>query len=552
MSQKDYYKKFKEKADRYIDEIIKSDHPKKLILASPGSGKSTLFQKVCKSNMRNGKTKNIVLSFINELVANLKRDLEPKKLARVSTLHSFALKELRKTPAKDQGFFMKITDVISKDYEILNQNKVDLSETLCNLIDDQNKLEFYKNRRQYYKYFGPNCSIYTLIKYYEEDDSKIPEFDQLLVDEFQDFNKLEIKLIDLLSQRNDLLIVGDDDQSLYSFRHAYPDEIRSRYKSDTHKNFELPFCFRCTKTIVSAFKDVVDEAKKKGLLKKRIDNKYEYFPTKEKDEKSDKNHKIIVKENVFDNSVAFHIHKNIRDIYKSGEAKFSVLVITPLPNQAIKIKNQLYKKGFRNVQMQYKDKGDSKELFLDGLGLLLKNENCNLGWRIVAEHILNKKGLKSSIEKSYSDKGPFRELINKDQIQYVESLLKIIKKIKENAAVTERECEKLFKAIGYNPYKIASKKLADRLKDYFPRSDIYKDVPIKITNILGSKGLTRDYVFLVNFDDKYLIGDKNNITDEKICSFLVALTRAKNRVYIFSQKIPTFAKWINSDFIKSI
>jgi len=445
---------------------------------------------------------------------------------------------------------MRITDVISKDYEILNQNKVDLSETLCKLIDDQDKLEFYKNRRQYYKHFGPNCSIYTLIKYYEEDNSKIPEFDQLLVDEFQDFNKLEIKLIDLLSQKSNLLIAGDDDQSLYSFRHAYPDEIRSRYKSDTHKNFELPFCFRCTKTIVSAFKNVVDEAKKKGLLKKRVDNKYEYFPTKEKDEKSNKNPKIVVKENVFDTNVAFHIDKNIQDIYEFGEAKFSVLVITPLPGQAIKIKTQLYKKGFRNIQTKYKDDGDSKEYFLDGLGLLLKDENCNLGWRIVAEYILNKKELKISIEKSHSSKSPFKELIDKGHVQYVESLLKIIKKIKENIAVTERECEKLFKAIGYNPNKITSEKLADRLKDYFPKSDVYKDVPIKITNILGSKGLTRDYVFLVNFDDKYLIGDKNNITDEKICNFLVVLTRAKNRVYIFSQKVPTLAKWINNDLIE--
>ena len=95
------------------------------------------------------------------------------------------------------------------------------------------------------------------------------------------------------------------------------------------------------------------------------------------------------------------------------------MVITPLPCQAIKIKTHLYKKGFRNIQTQYKDDGESKEYFLDGIGLLLKDENFNLGWRIVAEHILNKKELKISIEKSYSDKSPFKELIDKDQIQYV-------------------------------------------------------------------------------------------------------------------------------------
>ena len=102
MSEEIYYKKFKEEADRYIDAIIKSDHSKKLVLAGPGTGKSTLFKRICVNNIQNKKTNNIALSFINELVFDLKKDLH--KLAEVSTLHSFALKELQKTPAKGQGY----------------------------------------------------------------------------------------------------------------------------------------------------------------------------------------------------------------------------------------------------------------------------------------------------------------------------------------------------------------------------------------------------------------------------------------------------------------
>ena len=71
---------------------------------------------------------------------------------------------------------------------------------------------------------------------------------------------------------------------------------------------------------------------------------------------------------------------------------------------------------------------------------------------------------------------------------------------------------------------------------------------IKITTILGSKGLSSDYVFMVNFDDKFLL-EKGKITDEKICNFLVALTRARKRLFIYtsSKQVPIFVEWIGEE-----
>ena len=73
--------------------------------------------------------------------------------------------------------------------------------------------------------------------------------------------------------------------------------------------------------------------------------------------------------------------------------------------------------------------------------------------------------------------------------------------------------------------------------------------------MLGAKGLTRDYTFLVNFDDRFLLDRSNDnlmkITDGGICKFLVALTRAKERVCIYTSKdeYPTYVKWIVDGFI---
>lgn len=52
------------------------------------------------------------------------------------------------------------------------------------------------------------------------------EFAHILVDEFQDLNRAEQGVIALLSDASDVCIVGDDDQSIYSFKHAHPEGIR--------------------------------------------------------------------------------------------------------------------------------------------------------------------------------------------------------------------------------------------------------------------------------------------------------------------------------------
>jgi superfamily I DNA/RNA helicase len=117
---------------------------------------------------------------------------------------------------------------------------------------------------------------------------------------------------------------------------------------------------------------------------------------------------------------------------------------------------------------------------------------------------------------------------------------------------TEEESEEIINCFGYKPNQIVIQKIKDNLdKNKFPKK-VNKNIPIKITTILGSKGLTSDYVFLVNFDDKYILDKGNKITDENICKFLVALTRAKRRIYIYTSqtKLPTFVDWISKGCIE--
>ena len=132
-----------------------------------------------------------------------------------------------------------------------------------------------------------------MIKYFEEDENRIPVYSQILIDEFQDFNQLESRLLSFLSTKSPILIVGDDDQSLYDFKYANPSEIRSKYNSEEYTSFELPFCSRCTEAVINAYNHLIIRAKSEGFLTERSPKTFSYFPSEEKDAISNRYSKII-------------------------------------------------------------------------------------------------------------------------------------------------------------------------------------------------------------------------------------------------------------------
>jgi superfamily I DNA/RNA helicase len=77
-------------------------------------------------------------------------------------------------------------------------------------------------------------------------------FDHVVVDEYQDLNKAEQVLIDQLAQDAKRVIVGDRDQSIYSFRHAHPDGIIEYDATHPHTHDEpLVQCRRCPTRVVA-------------------------------------------------------------------------------------------------------------------------------------------------------------------------------------------------------------------------------------------------------------------------------------------------------------
>ena len=79
------------------------------------------------------------------------------------------------------------------------------------------------------------------------------QYPYILIDEFQDINKVQYDIVKMLaSPKNNLFIVGDDDQSIYGFRGAKPDIMKQFLKDyPDAKKYVLGINYRCSKSIVA-------------------------------------------------------------------------------------------------------------------------------------------------------------------------------------------------------------------------------------------------------------------------------------------------------------
>lgn len=532
------YEDHKNKRINFSKNVLDSDAKKMIVMAGPGTGKSFLFQQLAKKYRDQGKDNIIVLSFINELVKDLTRDMHG--LAQVSTLHSFAAKELKLA----KPIYMDLLRVVKDDLKIEKNEDKQLDSILHNLdLSETNSIDYLRARRDYYKYLDPSSMVFELVQHYAAHPELIPSFDLVLVDEYQDFNLLEVELINLLANKNNILIAGDDDQSLYSFKHSVPDNIREKHQSGIYTPFSLPYCSRSTEVVIDAFHDVVNFAKSEGHITERIAKDYIYFPNEEKDLISALYPKIVVHKNIQQIQNAYYIDKEIANIFEV-EPKFEVLVICSLKSQINALAAALRKKGYSNISGDGLPTQNTQRLS-DGIGMLIEDTKSNLGWRLCTESIMDADAFNGLLLQTVGLDKDFVDCVPSAVKKEIKALRAVASKLKTNKELSDDQRELIFRRLEINPSMLAEKTASERI--FASKSGhVYSDTKIKITTILGSKGLSYDYVFMINFDDKYLI-PSGGIDDESINKFLVALTRSKKKIIIHTaQKTtePKFISWI--------
>lgn len=285
-----------------------------LVIAVPGSGKTTILLKRMNNLINSGvdPKKILTISFsraaANELKERFKRSYDPDILPNFQTIHAFSFMILRDYGKKksidykllessqDTSKYRLILDLYKKyNRGYLSEERMD--ELLCDIgyaknmmlepedVDSMipNFVEIFEDYETYKKKFNYidfddmlTLAYEVLTKDKAIRDAYISAYDYVQVDEGQDTSKIQMEIIKLITKdKNNLFIVADDDQSIYSFRGANPDGLF--LLEDFYKDLEIinmDMNFRSSKNIVQASSAFIKKNQKRFEKNLKTSNDY--------------------------------------------------------------------------------------------------------------------------------------------------------------------------------------------------------------------------------------------------------------------------------------
>lgn len=542
---------------RYSDLIINTPARKKIILAGAGTGKTFIFQELLKG--KNGDA--LALTFINNLADDLKEDLDG--LAESRTFHGYCIKLLHRTPFgginADFHISPKLPKIIKSDEHILFGRKSNFDEAFQCLIEDDGRIDFYIDRANFYNAVGFNDSVYRMLQYFKSGSGEPPQYEQVVIDEFQDFNRLEVAFIEEIEKVNPILIVGDDDQAVYyDLKNASPDFIREKAKDPDYERFELPYCSRCTEVIVNAVDDVITHAKANGNLTDRVDKKYTcYLPEKLPDSRNYPKiiHAICSVHTKKSPYISMYIEREIQKIPReeidlANENGYPCVLIIG-PRHYLRQINEFLVNNSYKVDYEEKREDDNLHI-LDGYIILLKKGESNLGWRIILESD-KVENMNDIIGMTYTDQVDIVEQLPEKYRCKHEKVIDLLNHLKENTDSMEEQNE-LKKIIDLDLNEIKNQlgieEEGENDKTQNTDSQGNTQPSIKLTTYHGSKGLSGGFVFIVGLNDETFPRTPDSPSDYEVCQFIVALTRARKKCYLISNKRFGGSGWLrHSTFI---
>lgn len=510
---------------RYLKKILTSDNPRKLIVAGPGTGKTYTFGEIFK---KLGDGDYLVLTFIRKLVADMQAELG--QIAEIKTLHAFCKKLLHQTYG---GFLLSpfLTQVIEEDSKSLDFHHSHFDLAFQTLDEESDKIGFYLNRGDYYDAVSFNDSVYRVLLAVKQNSDFLPSYVQIVIDEFQDFNPLEVAFIDELQKKSPILIVGDDDQAVYSQRNSSPVHLREKFHSLEYETFELPFCSRCPQVVVDATSSFIESVVANDGFTSRIDRPF--VPFLEDKEHENRAYPKIISANAstigcLAKLVLLGIRKIPEDDVAEAHRKAYPCVLIVGQRQYLNPLNKRLTKEFHNVA--FTQASGREYTIVDGYKILRSNESSNLGWRLLAGLEFHEDELTEMIKASM-DSTPFNKLLPNSFLEKHTSVLKILR-MDELDKVDQ---EVLDETLGNESQVIVANFFAPEEEESEPD----KSQPsILLSSFEGCKGISAGHVFIVGLNDGIMprIDPSGEVADIEVSKFIVAMTRTRKLLYLLSNK----------------
>lgn len=537
---------FEEQRTEALNRLLESDARLKVVVAGPGTGKTHALEKLLKQTSG----EKVVLSFINNLVSEL--DDRLGDLAEVRTLHRYCRRRLHRTvPAGLTGhfrYFPPLSDLIVADINFRLGTSVtdwDVQGVLHTLDSESEILIASIESGDYYDAVSHTDAVYRMVRHLETHSGDIPKHAQVYVDEFQDFSPLEVRFIELLAQASPTLVVGDDDQALYAFKHASAEALRGLVTGGAYASFELPFSTRCTQVLVASVARVVRHAQEAGLLEGRIDKRFECYVPSKRDDNSQYSrilHAACTVHNKKAPYMARYIAQQIERIPKEDlqeaatEGYPAVLVVGP--RQFVGSIYRYLAELFPSVE--YKQRERTEMTLLDGYMLLLPDERLRLGWRVLV-HIDQPENLGDIVRRAVGQSQELSDLLPGEYRRKHLALVDILRRIQDEEQVSDDEIHALEEAVGLSLPGIETRLRDDEEQpedeasvDDDSAGNIAPDARIVVTNLVGAKGMQAGHVFVVGMNGRHFPASNDAPTNTEVCELIVALTRATKCCHVLS------------------
>ncbi len=487
-----------------------------------------------------------------DLVRRIYQDINNKKVSREDVLTFFTETSYMKNAMLDESYLQKVRiKNIEKVYEVYENFKKsnnyidfdDMQTIALRLLDENPRL--LKSIQNKYQYFQ--------------------------LDEGQDTSLLQFEILNrIVSLNNNLMVVADDDQSIYSFRAANPDYLLN-FK-DYYPGAEIFIMnenHRSSKNIASLagefikdnnfrYKKNLISKKEKGerVLIKTLKDAYEQYDFIKKNIDFSKSNAILFRNNIsainlvtflLEDGIDFAINDDFLDFFKSQiiDDFFDIIKFSD---------------DFSNVEA-------FENIYYKIRTFLKKTEIEKLSTKPINQDIFDF----------------FYEILDydrKNSLYDIEKKLSHIRKLP-----LSRKISYIYKYLGYKEYSsLKANKFAEEVinKDLFVESlinftkdlETIEDFDRKILNlkkkislmppsnlilqtIHRSKGLEYDKVFVIDMNKNefpiidYEKDSKASLEEERRV-FYVAMTRARENLFILSTKKRNNKKALPSEFFTRV
>ena len=591
--------------DKQREAVMETDGPI-LVLAGAGSGKTrVLTTKVAYLVLeKDVLPENILaITFTNKAAKEMKERVH-KMLGsdsyriQISTFHSFGLLLVKENYDKlgfDKNFtILDSDDVLTIIKRILKDMNLDpkvynprairnkISSAKNELMDSNYYSRFANSEyeeivleifRKYEKKTSKNNSLdfddllLLPIKLFKENPDILKKYQErfkyILVDEYQDTNEAQYKMIKMLSAKyKNICVVGDIDQSIYSFRGANFRNILNFEKDYPEaKVIPLEENYRSTKNILNVANDIIKnnkQRKEKNLWTQNEDGpKIRYH--RAYDEKDEANfvkneiQKLIdsgeprssiavlyrtnaqsrnMEEALLKDSIPYKVvgsfyfynRKEIKDLIcylkllYNPHDDVSLLRIINVPKRQIgpKTIENLSVKAVSNGTSLYEAIDSGKELQFKNLIEDIKRESENLSLTELVDLILDKSGMRHELETTKTIEAEVR-------LENLEEFKSITKNFEENNGI-----------IALDEFLDEISLVAD-VSEHNDNDDV-----VTLMTIHSAKGLEFDHVFIIGLEEG-LFPHNNSLYDDdeleeerRLC--YVAVTRAKKTLTLVNAK----------------